>query len=542
MFPFLTRRWPIRKKLFVCLGLLLVMVATLGWGGIYGLYAYRSLVRSLSRRVPELPLADALSQRVGDLRVALSDDAPLVHDVRAGHAGPYQMDAPLVRYARQEFETGLQNVKICLDQYRKQLVYNPDDSGQIGDSRHEWQTVGEIDGLLDRIDATIHDQAWLLDEPKRGALTRELEQLQLLAGQLPTHLYGKINESTVEAKRQYRTLLTLSWATSGAAVALLALFVHLFYRWVFRPLRILINGSRKVARGQFDYRIRLQTHDEMSELAVAMNDMTARFQAIRDDLDRQVQERTREVVRSEQLASVGFLAAGVAHEINNPLASIAMCAESLEGRLGAALADENNEHEVIRNYLRMIQTEAFRCKGITEKLLDFSRTGEVKRQPTELGELVRDVIDMVRHLDKYRNKTVEFTAADAVVVSANPQELKQVVLNLLANALDSLDATGKVRVSLRRQGREAELVFADNGCGMTAEVLEHLFEPFFTRRRCGQGTGLGLSIVYRIVADHEGTIEVQSEGLNRGSTFRVRLPLATTAGHAKENHYRHQAA
>src|SRR6185437_913948 len=127
----------------------------------------------------------------------------------AGHAGLHQMDAPLVRYARQEFEAGLQNVKICLEQYRKQLIYNPDDAGQIGDSRHEWQTVGEIERLLDRIDATIHDQAWLLDEPKRGMLTRDLEQLQSLAAQLPTHLYGKINESAVEAKRQYRTLLTL---------------------------------------------------------------------------------------------------------------------------------------------------------------------------------------------------------------------------------------------------------------------------------------------------------------------------------------------
>ena len=96
---------------------------------------------------------------------------------------------------------------------------------------------------------------------------------------------------------------------------------------------MLIEGSRRVAAGEFGYRIKLDTRDEMSELADAMNDMTARFQAIRDDLDRQVQERTKQVVRSEQLASVGFLAAGVAHEINNPLASIALCAESLEGRL-----------------------------------------------------------------------------------------------------------------------------------------------------------------------------------------------------------------
>jgi signal transduction histidine kinase len=538
----LLSKWPIRKKLVLCLGLLLAMVGTLGWGGIYGLYAYRSLVRSLGRRVPELPLADALSQRVGDLRVALSDDAPLVQEVESGQHSRYHDNAPIVRYARQEFEACLANVKICLDQYRQRLLYNPDHEGQIGDSRQEWETVGEIDVLLKRIDDTIRDQNWLLDEPKRGTLTHELEALQLLAAQLPTHLYKKISESTVDAKRQYRTLLTLIWTISGAAVLLLGLFVHLFYRGVFRPLRILINGSRKVAQGRFDYRIRLQTHDEMSELAGAMNDMTARFQAIRDDLDGQVQERTKQVVRSEQLASVGFLAAGVAHEINNPLASIAMCAESLEGRIQPLLGD-GGEHAVVRNYLQMIQSEAFRCKGITEKLLDFSRMGEVKRQPTELGELVGGVIEMARHLGKYQDKNIEFSPAEPVTVSANPQELKQVVLNLLANGLDSLDAGGTVKIDLHRQGHEAELAFADNGCGMTAEVQEHLFEPFFTRRRGGQGTGLGLSIVYRIVSDHEGTIDVHSDGPNRGSTFRVRLPLASAAVQAqKEKSYRHQAA
>ena len=116
--------------------------------------------------------------------------------------------------------------------------------------------------------------------------------------------------------------------------------------------------------------------------------MTGRFQAIRDDLDRQVQVRTKQVVRSEQLASVGFLAAGVAHEINNPLASIAMCAESLESRLAEIAPGDSEQSALIRRYLRMIQTEAFRCKEITEKLLDFSRLGDVQHQPTDLRELV----------------------------------------------------------------------------------------------------------------------------------------------------------
>jgi signal transduction histidine kinase len=146
---------------------------------------------------------------------------------------------------------------------------------------------------------------------------------------------------------------------------------------------------------------------------------------------------------------------------------------------------------------------------------------------------------MVGHLGKYQRREIRFAHAGPVLVSANPQEIKQVVLNLLTNALDSVDEGGLVEVRLSGGGGWAELEVADNGCGMTPEVLEHVFEPFFTRRREGQGTGLGLSISYRIVADHGGTIEAQSAGPGRGATFHVRLPLAE---YRKEVGYQYRAA
>ena len=198
----------------------------------------------------------------------------------------------------------------------------------------------------------------------------------------------------------------------GLKVAAIA---ALTYRWVFRPLRMLGHGSRRVAAGDFAYRISLDTDDEMAELAEALNDMTERFQEIRDDLDRQVQERTREVIRSEQLASVGFLAAGVAHEINNPLASIAMCPESLEGRVDA-LASAEADAVVVRRYLALIQSEAFRCKGITEKLLDFSRLGEVRRQATALMGVVADVAEMLRHVGRFAGRSIEIEQGPDVLV------------------------------------------------------------------------------------------------------------------------------
>ena len=132
---------------------------------------------------------------------------------------------------------------------------------------------------------------------------------------------------------------------------------------------------------------------------------------------------------------------------------------------------------------------------------------------------------MVRHFVRYREKHLDFNCPRPVVAAVCAPELKQVVLNLITNALDSLDPGGTVRIRLTAVANRVELVVEDNGCGMSEEVLRHLFEPFFTRRRDGQGTGLGLSISYRIVQDHGGTIEPFSEGPGRGSRVRVTFPL-----------------
>jgi len=526
----LLSKWPIRSKLVVGLALLLAIVGMLSWGGLYGLYAYRDLVKDLTQRVnAEMPLAKELSQRVGDLRGISSDAAPqsIANDTAVAE------DAnPTATAADEPFRDKLAALQESFDEYQH-------NQQKLGDNPNQGETVQEIERSLVRIVALDRDGAAALETRGHDELNHELRRLQELTAKLQDHLQRSINDTADAARTQYRALIILTWVTSITTAVMLALFVKLFYQWVFRPLRVLIKGSRRVAAGEFNYRIRLETHDEMSELADAMNDMTARFQAIRDDLDRQVQTRTKQVVRSEQLASVGFLAAGVAHEINNPLASIALCAESLEGRLADVLDSEDQRHAIVRQYLRMIQDEAFRCKEITEKLLDFSRMGHVKRQATDLGELVQGVIDMLSHLGKYHDKHLLLEPGAPSLVWCNPQEIKQVVLNLLTNGLDSVDPGGTVRVELALRDGQAEMSVSDDGCGMTPEVLDQLFEPFFTRRRGGQGTGLGLSIVYRIVADHEGSIEVHSDGPGRGSKFRVRFPLA----HAhKELEDRYQAA
>ena len=363
------------------------------------------------------------------------------------------------------------------------------------------------------------------------------EQLGLLsrhAAELPSFLQERMTNFRDGVRIKYRTLIILTWTTTAVACGLLFVLGRLFYFWVLIPLRRLIHGSRFVAAGDFSHRIYLASQDEMAELARAMNSMTSSFEEIRDDLNRQVRMRVEEVARSEQLASVGFLAAGVAHEINNPLTTIAVCAESLEDMVDETVQrddalpdDQHNENiTTLRTYLRMIQDEAFRCKDITEGLLSFSRLGDVERQVCNLAELAHSVVDMISHVGKFKDKRIQLESPETILAKVQPQEFKQVLLNVITNALDSIEEGGWVHVSLQPRDGWARLTVSDNGCGMTDEVKAHLFDPFFTRRPDGQGTGLGLSITYRIVHEHGGKITADSAGPDKGATVVVTLPLA----------------
>jgi signal transduction histidine kinase len=427
------------------------------------------------------------------------------------------------------------------------LSHHPD----IDQGDHDQGLVHDLNGELAALDAAldkVHDPLWLRpgeggghlgdDDGVRSALTK----LGRDAGALSFDIAHDLFERMDGAKKEHRQSLIIVLSTSVLGVLLMAGLLRFFYTWVFHPIRDLQQGVNRVARGDFSQPIVLDSQDELQELAAAFNDMTARLHGTYRELAQQVNERGRQLVRSERLASVGYLAAGVAHEINNPLASIAFCAEGMERRLADLLARSPREQETITKYLQMIQQEAFRCKQITQGLLEFSRVGEGQRQPTDLGEVVQSVLDMVQHLRNCHGKRVVFRPAGPTVALANPQEIKQVVLNIVVNALDSMDEGGVLTIGLARNGPMAEMHFADTGCGMPPEVLDKIFEPFFTAKRSGKGTGLGLSISQRIVSQHGGEIEASSPGPGRGSAFVVRLPLASAPATAKEVPVGHAAA
>lgn len=518
---FLRRTWSIRHKMIFVAGVLATIVGILAFTAFQGLYSYRELVRSISHRAAEIPQAGELVRHVDGMRFVLSQAATL---------GAWSEDTAFRTAVREAFRDHVREARQCCQEYQQVLESLEPSDNRFGDIAEIYGILRQVDACLQRVEELDSDPNWLLEQASHVERLRQaVNDLHEAVRLVPNNLYTRMRDLQSAVRGQYRTWIVVCWFATAAVLVLLTIMAFCFRSWVLVPLKTLIDGSRRVAAGDFAHRIRLETGDEMSELAKALNAMTDRFVQIRDDLNQQVRQRTKEVVRSEQLASVGFLAAGVAHEINNPIGAIALAADALEGRLaewmsGVPESHRPRDYETIQRYLHMIQDEASRCKQITESLLDFSRLGHTERQPTDLASLTRHVVDMVQHLGKYRSKNIVCHLTPGIYCNGNPQELKQVVLNLLTNALDAVDDNGRVEVVVKEEQQTVVLQVTDNGCGMTEEVREHLFEPFFTRRRDGQGTGLGLSISYRIIQDHNGTITAHSDGPGCGSQFVVTLP------------------
>lgn len=553
-------RWRIRYKLLIGLVVVIGILAMVVAGTLKGLTSYEATVNTFDSKLVEQNAVRELKRAVTSLTDLKGSMAQQPEELRKRAAecrqqlGTYQEKLQETLAKRRDDANGFMESQL-IEALRERLNALDQAIEQASDAR---VTPGE------------GSQSILEDARVKEAIVKLTQGTDDLYGRIYENLWNRIDT----AKRDRKASMIVVLSSSIFGVLLMVGLLRFFYRWTFNPLRDLQAGVGKIAQGDFGHTIEVHSGDEMEELAGAFNHMTHRLNEMYRDLARQVNERSRQLVRSERLAGVGFLAAGVAHEINNPLASIAFCSEALEGRLKDILKDrqakpaaggprmilefaagqaEDDDQAVITKYLKMIQDEAFRCKQITQRLLEFSRGGERRREPTDLGELIQSVLDMVQHLQSSKGKKIVFTGQVAssadwngtpparLLAWVNAQEIKSVVLNLVVNALDSMDDGGTLGIRMQQHDQSAELVFQDTGCGMEPEVLENIFEPFFTRSRTGKGTGLGLSISHRIISQHGGEIEATSPGPSQGSTFTVRLPLQPVESSQEETAVRHAA-
>jgi len=536
------KRRSIRNTLIIALTLLSATVLLLASSSFWGLYRYRKLANAVSKRAMEIPYAYDLNR----LAITLRESNERANKLRAERGMIHQRPLvdplfDLAAFERDRFEQALVSFAITLQLYQDELGGTPPEESLLIDDARQRRSLGELRQSLAAIELA-YPPSRSMDQSKKVKLASQLDSLVAQTDEHLQVIHDGVEEFSKEVRGQYRAWIGVAWSCTIAALLMAGMLLAMFRALIVKPFTILLDGCRLVVDGQFGHQIDLGTGDELSELAEAMNGMTKRFQGkvaelnlVNRDLDRKVQQRTREVIQNEQLASVGFLAAGVAHEINNPLATIAWSAESLANHvteLAAVPADQRSCDDQLcgelKTNLKRIEDEAYRCKGITEKLLDFSRLSEVRRASTDLVKLVCDVVEMVRQVGKYKCKTIRTHGDDSVVAEVNPQEIRQVVLNLVTNALESVETEGAVDITIRQSEHTAEILVNDDGCGMTPEVLKHLFEPFFTRRRDGTGSGLGLSITYRIISQHGGSLVASSEGEGCGSQLKIQLPLTVS--------------
>ena len=293
-----------------------------------------------------------------------------------------------------------------------------------------------------------------------------------------------------------------------------------------------------------------------------------RTQEIREAY-KKLQHTQRKLIQSEKLASIGTLVAGLAHEINNPLASVASCAEGLTERLKTIL-HRNEQHnnsmaqhsktqnrnqgagigngelvayspapdsrpptpsaelDVFVEYLKIICTETYRCKSIISNLLNFSRQSEPNFEQVDVNHIIYDTLTVVQYQSQPRSQNIKLNLSnEPCFVIGDPQQLKQVFLNLIINSLYATEGGGDISISTSIKQMVVQIIFTDSGVGIEPEHLDKIFDPFFTTKPTGKGTGLGLAICYGIIDVHNGRIDAFSEGAGKGASFMITLPLAT---------------
>ena len=344
---------------------------------------------------------------------------------------------------------------------------------------------------------------------------------------------------------------------TSIVVALALLLTYAFVNWIIRPVEKLVKATERIAQGDLSEKVEVKQKDEIGRLATSFNQMTESLKRSREEieiynrtLEKKVEERTRQLkeaqakfIQTEKMCAVGQLAAGVAHELNNPLGGIMGYAQYALEKIAHKKGKEVSEEElsVYAQYLSDIETQSRRCKGIVQNLLKFSRSSsKADFEILDINMVLSDTFMFVQHqLAMGKVKLLQNLDLSIPKVSGNAGMVQQVFTNIILNALQSMPDGGEFFVSTRPTDSEAEfgkgveICFSDTGCGIPEENLDKIFEPFFTTKKTGQGTGLGLSVSYGIIKDHKGEIRVKSQ-VGKGTTFIIVLPAAEVLKEEKE--------
>ncbi|MGA2424922.1 MAG: ATP-binding protein [Terriglobales bacterium] len=331
--------------------------------------------------------------------------------------------------------------------------------------------------------------------------------------------------------------------TVGAMLIVAVLSWLFVWRVVDIPITALKQGTEHLSQGELGYQIEVQSDDEVGNLARSFNGMSLQLRVANEEivswtktLEDRVEQKTTELKRAhehvlhvERMASIGKMAAVVAHEVNNPLSGILTYAKLLRKWVGTGQTEHEKREEAMQ-CLELIAAESRRCGDLIKNLLRLSRTAPMNVQSTDLNAVIDRCLLLVRHQLELGGVELQVNLAkDLPLVLCDPAQIEQVFIALILNAIDAMPRGGTLWLENRlihtntNNEAEIEIRVRDNGTGIAPDILPHIFEPFLTTKESGHGTGLGLAIARGIVERHKGRIEVQSE-LGLGTTFVVTLP------------------
>ncbi len=327
--------------------------------------------------------------------------------------------------------------------------------------------------------------------------------------------------------------------TAGAMLLVAVLSWTFVWRVVGKPIKALKNGTEHLSQGELGYQIEVRSDDEVGNLAHSFNGMSLQLRSANEEivtwtktLEDRVDQKTKElrnahdhILQQEKMASLGKMAAVVAHEVNNPLSGILTYAKLLRKWVGSGQAEHEKREDALQ-CLDLIATESRRCGDLIKNLLKFSRTSPMNVRSTDLHEVVDRCLLLVKHQLELGGVDLQLNLAEGLPrVPCDPEQIEQVLIALVMNAIDAMPRGGNLWLEsrLNHDGTEIEIRVRDDGAGIAPDVLPNIFEPFMTTKESGHGVGLGLAISRGIVERHNGRIEVESM-LGRGTTFTVILP------------------
>ena len=409
----------------------------------------------------------------------------------------------------------------------------------------DWTNSKDRFRCIDAMTGAIRSMRIWIDDPHesekqsaaRGDIARAVEALE----QTTVNARIDITDHQLAADAQRRSTLIAVGSFSILLVLAATIVAIKQYRAVMRPLDRLSETVRRFAAGEFSLRAESLGDREFAALATDFNRMAAELDGFYHELQSRVAAQSRELARSQRLASVGFLAAGVSHEINNPLGIITGYAERILRLLDSEQQPSDSElWSQTRRAIVIICEEAFRCKSITSRLLSLARPGGETLARVSLVAVARKIVSNLAGLPEYADRQLILETPDGpsgCFIEAREGDMEQVVLNLTLNALQAVTApAGQVRIIVRaiedlHGNNRMELAIRDNGRGIAAENLDRIFEPFYSDspagrsgRSASRGSGLGLSITYAIVTEHHGRITAESDGIGKGSRFILTFP------------------